>query len=46
VASLMMVIHNAVLPFMFYAIIFAHIAAVLKHHFLDQRTADIRRMLA
>ncbi|MBC8048880.1 MAG: cytochrome b [Chitinophagales bacterium] len=37
--------HNLVLPGAFYLIIFAHIGAVLKHHFLDRRTSDVRRML-
>jgi cytochrome b561 len=38
-------LHNIVLPFTFYAIIFAHIAAVVKHQFLDRRSSHVRRML-
>ncbi len=45
-ASLMTLLHNAVLPLLFYGVIFAHVGAVLKHHFIDRRTTDIRRMLA
>jgi cytochrome b561 len=37
--------HTLILPFAFYALIFAHLGAVLKHHFLDRRTGDVRRML-
>jgi cytochrome b561 len=37
--------HNIVLPFAFYAIIFAHVGGVLKHHFVDGRAGAIRRML-
>ncbi len=45
-ASLWMAAHDLVLPFLFYALIFAHVGAVLKHHVLDGRKDDIRRMLA
>jgi cytochrome b561 len=37
--------HDLVLPFLFYVLIFAHIGAVLKHHFVDARNNDVRRML-
>jgi cytochrome b561 len=37
--------HDLILPFAFYAIIFAHVGAVLKHHFMDGRAGDVRRML-
>lgn len=42
----MTLMHNALLPFAFYVVIFFHIGAVLKHHFLERRTMDVRRMLA
>jgi cytochrome b561 len=45
-ASFWMAAHDLVLPFLFYALIFAHVGAVLKHHVLDGRKDDIRRMLA
>ncbi len=45
-ASFWMAAHDIVLPFLFYALIFAHVGAVLKHHVLDGRKDDIRRMLA
>lgn len=38
-------LHDRVLPLLFYAIISAHLGAVIKHHVLDHRRADIRRML-
>ena len=37
--------HDLVLPSLFYVLIFAHIGAVLKHHFVDARSNDVRRML-
>ncbi len=37
--------HDLLLPLLFYVLIFAHIGAVLKHHFVDGRDAGIRRML-
>jgi len=39
------VLHNQVLPVLFYAVIAMHLGAVLKHHFLARRPADVRRML-
>ncbi len=42
----MTLLHNALLPFAFYGVIFFHIGAVIKHHFLDRKTMDVRRMLA
>ena len=39
-------LHNIVLPFVFYAVILAHVGAVLKHHFGDGRKDAVRRMLA
>jgi cytochrome b561 len=38
-------LHDHILPLIFYAIIAGHLGAVLKHHFLDRRTGDVRRML-
>ena len=38
--------HDAILPLAFYVLIFAHVGAVLKHHFADGRRNDVRRMLA
>jgi len=38
-------LHNVGLPFLFYAIILAHVGAVLKHHFADNRRDDLRRMI-
>ncbi len=38
-------LHNWILPTLFAAALFTHVGAVLKHHFLDGRTADVRRML-
>jgi cytochrome b561 len=38
-------LHNQVLPILFYAIIAMHLGAVLKHHFITRRTADVRRMI-
>ena len=38
-------LHNWILPTLFAVALFAHVGAVLKHHFLDGRTADVRRML-
>ncbi len=39
------VLHNQVLPVLFYGVIAMHLTAVLKHHFLARRTSDVRRML-
>lgn len=38
--------HDFVLPSAFYVLIFAHAGGALKHHFLDGRASEIRRMLA
>ncbi len=38
-------VHDRVLPLLFYGIIFAHLGAVLKHHLVDRRIGDVRRML-
>ncbi len=38
--------HDLILPTLFYVLIFAHVGAVLKHHVLDGRKHDIRRMLS
>lgn len=39
------VLHNQVLPVLFYAIIAMHLGAVLAHHFVARRKDDVRRML-
>lgn len=44
-SSALAILHNQILPLIFYGIIFAHLAAVLKHHFVDKRVGDVRRML-
>jgi cytochrome b561 len=46
IAQLASLLHNIVLPFVFYAVILAHVGAVLRHHFGDRRRDDVRRMLA
>jgi len=46
IAKAATVLHNIVLPFIFYTVILAHVGAVLKHHFGDRRRDDVRRMLA
>ena len=38
-------LHNWILPALFAAALFTHLAAVLKHHFLAGRRAEVRRML-
>ena len=43
--SVSAVLHNQVLPVLFYGVIAMHLGAVLKHHFLARRTSDVRRML-
>jgi cytochrome b561 len=43
--SLSAVLHNQVLPVLFYGVVAMHLGAVLKHHFLARRPADVRRML-
>jgi cytochrome b561 len=39
-------VHAVVLPLAFYAAIFAHVGAAMKHHFIDRRAGEIRRMIA
>jgi cytochrome b561 len=39
------ILHDDVLQIAFYGVFFVHIGAVLKHHFVDRRISDIRRML-
>lgn len=46
IAQLSSLLHNIVLPFVFYTVILAHVGAVLKHHFGDRRRDDVRKMLA
>lgn len=43
IAKIASLLHNIVLPFVFYAVILAHVGAVLKHHFADRRPDDVRR---
>ncbi len=45
-ASIWIAAHDVVLPALFYALISAHVGGVLKHHVLDGRQRDLRRMLA
>jgi cytochrome b561 len=44
-ASFWAVLHDWILPLLFFLLILTHLAAVIKHHFFDYRPADIRRML-
>jgi cytochrome b561 len=44
-ASFWAVLHDWVLPLLFFLLILTHLAAVIKHHFVDRRPADVRRML-
>jgi cytochrome b561 len=44
-SSALTILHDDVLPLIFYGSFLAHIGAVLKHHFVDRRIADVRRML-
>ena len=46
IARIASLLHNLALPFIFYAVILAHVGAVLKHHFGQGRKDDVRRMLA
>jgi len=43
--SVWAVLHNQVLPVLFYGVFAMHLGAVLKHHFLARRPAGVRRML-
>jgi cytochrome b561 len=45
-AALASAAHAVVLPIAFYAAIFAHVGAAMKHHFIDRRSGEIRRMIA
>lgn len=38
-------LHDQILPWIFYFAIALHLAAVLKHHFVTRRVTDVRRML-
>lgn len=44
-AAAMAVMHNLVLPAVFYLALFLHLGAVTKHHFGERRLRDVRRML-
>ena len=44
-ASVAAALHNLVLPAAFYLVVFAHLGAVAKHHFIERRRDDVRRML-
>ena len=44
-AAVVAVLHNLVLPIVFYLAIFAHLGAVTKHHFGERRRLEVRRML-
>lgn len=45
IGRISILMRNVVLPFVFYAVILAHVGAVLKHHFGEGRKDDGRRML-
>jgi cytochrome b561 len=38
-------LHDQILPWLFYLTIATHLAAVLKHHFITRRIMNVRRML-
>ena len=44
-ATIFATAHDLILPLLFYVLIFAHIGAVLKHHYVDGKSSDVRRML-
>ena len=44
-AEVVAVMHNLVLPAVFYLAIFMHLGAVTKHHFGERRPLEVRRML-
>jgi cytochrome b561 len=44
-SSMLTILHDDVLQFAFYAVFLAHLGAVLKHHFVDRRVDDVRRMI-
>lgn len=44
-AAAVAVLHNLVLPAVFYLALLAHLGAVTKHHFGEQRRLEVRRML-
>ncbi len=44
-AAFAAVVHNLVLPAVFYIAIAAHLGAVTKHHFVERRPLEVRRML-
>jgi len=44
-AALAGIVHNLVLPAVFYLAIFAHLGGVTRHHFAEARPLEVRRML-
>jgi len=44
-AAVAAVLHNLVLPAVFYLAVFVHLGAVTKHHFGERRVQEVRRML-
>ncbi len=44
-AAIFATAHDLILPLLLYVLIVAHIGAALKHHFVEGRNSDIRRML-
>jgi len=44
-SSGMTTLNDKTLPLVFYGIIFVHLGAVLKHHFVQGRIGDVRRIL-
>jgi len=44
-ATVWKTLHDRILPILLQGFILVHVAAVIKHHFLDRRWDDVRRML-
>jgi len=44
-AAAVAILHNLVLPAVFYLALIAHLGAVTKHHFGERRPQEVRRML-
>ncbi|MBW4025496.1 MAG: cytochrome b [Proteobacteria bacterium] len=44
-ASFWAALHDWLIPLVFFLLILTHLAAVIKHHFIDHHPADVRRML-
>ena len=44
-ATAIAVLHNLILPAVFYLTLFVHLGAMTRHHFGERRVQDIRRLL-